>query len=65
VSQCEAWPGMVVRQATVDQYSAMFDDVYNKGAGSKLRIPLKYEADKEMRKRNRACNRKGNPESAK
>jgi hypothetical protein len=53
VSQCEAWPGMVVRQATVDQYSAMFDDVYNMKAGSKQRIPLKFLADQEMRKRNR------------
>ncbi len=54
VSQCKTWPGMVVRQATVDQYSAMFDEVYNKGAGVKQRIPLKFAADQEMRKRNRA-----------
>ena len=54
VSQCEAWPGEIVRHATVDQYSAMFDEVYNRGAGKKLRIPLKFLADQEMRTRNRS-----------
>ncbi len=60
VAQANKRPGLLIRQATVDQYSSMFTEVYNYGAKNS-RIPLNFMADEVMRARNRALNRKGHP----
>lgn len=52
IEQARNYPAEVLRCATIDGYSKMFDAVYNRNAKA-TRIPLAFRADEEMRKRNR------------
>jgi hypothetical protein len=53
IEQAKSWPAGLTRAATVEQYSTMIDDLYNRNAKGK-RIPLRFLADQAMRLRNRA-----------
>jgi hypothetical protein len=55
VDQVLKMPGMVTRQAGLNQYNKMFSDVYN--FQCRKRIPLDFLADEVARKLNGACPR--------
>jgi hypothetical protein len=56
IGQINAYPGELNRQATLDQYAIMLESIYNRNAKGN-RVPIRFLADEEMRKRNRANRR--------